>query len=98
MLLHLPVAFTVLLSLATAVVANPFDVDWLRGIETRDTDRKCGSHRPPETVSKQEKAFNSLLAENNATLMAIDAPATYTILVTFHVIYAGITLSKGYVP
>jgi hypothetical protein len=98
MLLHLPVAFTALLSLATAVVANPFNVERLHGIETRDTGRKCGSHPPPETVSKQEKAFNSLLAENEATVRVTDATAIYTIPVNFHVIYANRSISRGYVP
>ena len=96
MLLRLPVAFTALLSLATVVVATPFDVDRFNGIESRATGRKCGSHLSPDIVSKKEKAFNSLLAEASDRVTATSG--TYTIPVNFHVIYASNNISGGYVP
>lgn len=98
MLLHLPVAFTALLSLAAVVVATPFDVDKSHGIGPRAIGRKCGSDLAPEAVSKKEKAFNTLLAENEATVRVTAVNGTYTIPVNFHVIYASRNISGGYVP
>ena len=87
---------TALLSLAAVVVATPFDVNQLHGVEPRVTGRKCGSHLSPEAVSKNEKAFNSLLAKADARVTAVNG--TYTIPVNFHVIYASKNISGGYVP
>jgi len=97
MLLRLPAAFTALLSLAAVVVATPFDVDRLHNIEPRATIRKCGSEPSPEIVSEREKAFNSLLAENESSVKAT-AAGEYTIPVYFHVIYSRRDISGGYVP
>ena len=96
-MLRLPIALTTFLSLATAVAATPADVDRLHGIEPRSTGRKCGSHPTPDVVSKKEKVFSSLLANNEAT-SRVTAAAAFEIPVYFHVIYASRNTSGGYVP
>ena len=98
MLLHLPVALTALLSLATVVVATPFDVDRLHGIEPRATGRTCGSHLTPEAASRKEETFTSPLAGDGAAVRVAAANGTFTVPVNFHVIYSSNNISGGYVP
>jgi len=97
MLFRLPVTLTALLSLAAVIAATPADVDRLHGIEPRSTGRKCGSNPTPDVISKKEKGFSSLLAENEAT-SRVAAAAAFEIPVNFHVIYASSNISGGYVP
>jgi len=98
MLLRLPVALTALLSLAATVVATPADVDRLYSVEPSSTGRKCGTQLTPDAVSKKEKAFTSLLKQNEDADRAADVLATFEIPVVFHVIYTTKTLAGGYVP
>jgi len=98
MLLRLPAALVALLSLAAVVVAVPTDPNGLHGVVPRAPHRKCGTYIAPEDLSKNEKAFASLIAEGNIR-GKIDAVATnFTIPVYFNVIYANKTIAGGYVP
>lgn len=95
---RLPVAFIALLSLTTAVVAIPANVDRLYGVEPRATGSRCGSHLSPEAISKKEKAFASLLAENKASVEVTAAAGDFTVPVNFNVVYASMDIAGGYVP
>lgn len=97
MLLRLPVSLTALLSLAVVVLASPTDFDGLHGIEPRSTGRNCGTYVSPEDVSSREKAFASLIAENDAHVMLAAAPSNFTIPVNFHIIYTSKNVSGGYI-
>jgi hypothetical protein len=98
MLLRLPVTLTALLSLATIVVATPADVDRLHGVEPRSTGRECGTYVSHDDIGKKEKAFASLVAENEANDREAYIASNFTIPVNFHVIYASKNISGGYVP
>jgi hypothetical protein len=91
MFLRLP---TALLSLSALVVAIPTD---FHAIEPRAAGRNCGTYVSPEDVSIKEKAFTSLLAENDNRVL-IEAVSNYTIPVNFHVVYASRNISGGYIP
>ena len=80
------VALTTLLSLATVVVAIPADVGRLHGLESRSTGRKCGTHPTPEHVSKNEKSFASLRANNRISVSVDVTLGTVNVPVYFHVI------------
>lgn len=97
MLLRLPVALTALLSLATVVVATPFDVDRSHNVAPRSAGRKCGSHLTPDAVNQREQAFKSLVADNDGADRAT-ATGAFTVPVNFHVIYSTKNISGGYLP
>ena len=100
MLVRLPVMLgTTLLFLAAVVMATPSDVDRLHGIEPRSTGRECDTADPtPEETDKQEKAFASLLAADEAgARVASRVASSLTIPVRFNVIYAKKDISGGYV-
>ena len=98
MLLRFPAALTALLSLAAVVVASPTDFGGLHGVEPRGAVRKCGTYIAPEALSKNEKAFASLIADNDILGKVNAVAANFTIPVNFNVIYANKTLAGGYIP
>ena len=95
MLLRLPVALTTLLFLAAIA---PADAGWLRNIKSKSTGRKCGSHLPSEVISQKEKAFASLLTDEEGGIKVIAADGNFVIPVNFHVIYSSEVISGGYIP
>jgi len=97
MFLRLPVAFAALLSLATVVVATPFDVDGSHNVAPRAAGRKCGNDLTPDAVSKKEAAFKTFITGDDVANLAT-AVGNFTIPVNFHVIYSTKDISGGYVP
>ena len=94
MLSLLPASLVALFSLTAAVAATPSNVNPLRSLGPRATNRMCGSEPTSEEVSKMEEIFTGLLAEDQASNTVTPA-AGGTIPVYFNVIYA--REGKGYV-
>lgn len=98
MLPRLHLALTTLLSLAFAAVAVPApNFDRPHRNQLRVTGRKCGNDLTPEAVSLKEKAFASLLAENKASDRFTVAEGSFTVPVTFNIVYASTNASDGYI-
>ena len=85
-----------LFSLNAVVVATPANVSRLRGAERRDAGSMCGSEPTPDAVNRMEEAFASVLAQDpgsdGVTVTGFKVP------VNFNVIFAGMDISRGYVP
>jgi hypothetical protein len=84
MISPIPVAVSVLLSLATVAFASP----------PKYGDRKCGNHLTAEDIVAKEGAFSKL----QGPVRLAEGFSNYTIPVYFHVVSAGDQLAQGSVP
>ena len=88
MLSLLPASLVALFSLTTAVAAVPSNVNPLRSLGPRATNRMCGSEPTSEEVSKMEEVFTGLLAQNGASNKVTPTDEGAMVPVYFNVIYA----------
>ena len=88
MILHLPVALTVLLSLVTVAFAGPTNIG----------GRTCGSHPTAEDINANENKFADALSKIGSSTRLTGNYSNRTIQVHFNVIYSGKKLEQGYVP
>ena len=88
MILRLPVALTVLLSLFTVAFAGP----------AKYGGRKCGNQFTAEEIEAKESKFADSLSRMGTPTRLAGSFSNYTIPVHFFVIYSGKTLAQGYIP
>ena len=93
----LGVTLVALFSLSALVTATPADAGRLYDLGRRDGESFCGNQPSLDTVMAAQEAFTALLAENPVP-NEVNAEATFTVPVLFHIIYADNDPPPNYVP
>ena len=88
MILSLPTALTVILSLVTVAFAGP----------AKYGGRKCGNHFTDEEIAAKERNFSGAINNTEALTRITNGFSNHTVLVYFNVISSGGTLEQGCVP
>ena len=93
----LGVTLVALFSLGALVTATPADAGRLYDLGRRDGESFCGNQPSLDTVMAAQEAFTALLAENPVP-NEVNAEASFTVPVIFHIIYDPANPSQGSVP